>query len=85
MRYPVLLHKDIDSDYGVTIPDVKGCYSSGETIDKALSNAVEALHSHLEILISDGHSVPTPSTIDTYQKHEDYQGGIWKYVDIHVE
>ena len=35
MKYPVVLHKDEDSDYGVTVPDVPGCFSAGETIDEA--------------------------------------------------
>ncbi|MBN0609850.1 type II toxin-antitoxin system HicB family antitoxin, partial [Pseudomonas aeruginosa] len=29
MKFPVVLHKDPDSDYGVTVPDVPGCFSAG--------------------------------------------------------
>ena len=29
MRYPVVIHKDKHSDYGVMIPDIIGCYSAG--------------------------------------------------------
>ncbi|MDW8232800.1 MAG: type II toxin-antitoxin system HicB family antitoxin, partial [Roseiflexaceae bacterium] len=30
MRYPVVVHKDPESDYGVTVPDLPGCFSAGE-------------------------------------------------------
>lgn len=32
MRFPVVIHKDTDSDYGVTIPDLPGCFSAGTTL-----------------------------------------------------
>jgi hypothetical protein len=35
MNYPVVLHKDPDSGYGVTVPDLPGCFSAGKTV-KAL-------------------------------------------------
>ena len=46
MRYPVVIHKDPDSDYGITVPDVPGCFSAGETIDEALNGAAEAIECH---------------------------------------
>ena len=32
MLIPVAIHKDTDSLYGVTVPDIPGCFSAGETI-----------------------------------------------------
>ena len=43
MRYPVIVHKDPESDYGVTVPDLPGCFSAGETLDAALQEVVEAI------------------------------------------
>lgn len=31
MRYLVVIHKDKDSDYGVTVPDLPGCFSAGDS------------------------------------------------------
>lgn len=28
MKYPVVIHKDENSDYGVTFPDLPGCFSA---------------------------------------------------------
>ena len=39
MRYPVIVHKDEGSDYGVTVPDFPGVFSGGETLGEALLKA----------------------------------------------
>ncbi len=36
MNYPVVIHKDKNSDYGVTVPDLPGCFSAGTTMEEAL-------------------------------------------------
>jgi predicted RNase H-like HicB family nuclease len=32
MRYPVVIHKDADSDYDVSVPDLLGHFSVGEPV-----------------------------------------------------
>ena len=39
MRYPIVIHQDPESSYGVTVPDLPGCFSGGETLDAALAMA----------------------------------------------
>ena len=39
---------DSDSDFGVTVLDLPGCYSAGKTLDEALDSAKEAIRLHLE-------------------------------------
>lgn len=53
MKIPVVLHKDTGSDYGVTVPDVPGCFSAGATVAQALENVQEALALHFEGLVAD--------------------------------
>lgn len=53
MRYPVVTHKDPQSDYGITVPDLPGCFSAGATMDEALQEAVEAIECHLEGMLID--------------------------------
>lgn len=38
-----LVHKDADSAYGVTFPDLPGCFSAADRIEDVVPNAVEAL------------------------------------------
>ena len=76
MNYPVVIHKDTDSDYGVTVPDLPGCFSAGSTMDDALSNAVEAIATHVEGLLLDGEPIPRPKEIETHRGNPDYSDGI---------
>ena len=57
MRYPVVIHKDKSSDYGVTVPDLPGCFSAGETMEDAMTNVVEAIECHLEGLLFAGDAI----------------------------
>ena len=36
-NYIAILHKDKDSDYGVSFPDFPGCITAGSTLDEATS------------------------------------------------
>jgi predicted RNase H-like HicB family nuclease len=82
MRYPVVIHKDRDSDYGVTVPDLPGCFSAGETADDALSNAIEAIECHIEGLLIDGESIPPGMPIEHYRGKREFASGIWALVDV---
>jgi len=42
-RYIALVHKDVDSCYGVSFPDWPGVVAGGDTIDEALQQAAEVL------------------------------------------
>ena len=48
MNYPIVIRKQKRSDYGVTVPDLPGCFSAGKTLDDALAMAREAIELHLE-------------------------------------
>jgi predicted RNase H-like HicB family nuclease len=59
-----LIHKDRDSDYGVSFPDLPGCISAGRTLEEARLAAQEALTLHIRGLQEDGETIPAPSTLD---------------------
>lgn len=82
MRYSVVVHKDRESDYGVTVPDLPGCFSAGETLDEALHEVVEAIECHLEGLLLDSEPIPTPQPIEAHQNNQDYAGGVWAFVTV---
>ena len=63
-RYIALIHKEADSDYGVSFPDFPGLATAGRTLDEARAMAEEALIFHIEGLIEDGEMIPEPSAID---------------------
>ncbi len=63
-NYIALIHKDADSEFGVSFPDLPGCVSVGATLEEARLNAEEAVALHAEGLIEDGETLPEPSTLD---------------------
>jgi len=82
VTYPVVIHKDDDSDYGVTVPDLPGCFSAGSTMGEALENAREAIECHIKGLVMDNEEVPEPLSIDKHIKNPDYKDGVWALVDF---
>jgi len=82
MRYPVVIHKDKNSDYGVTVPDLPGCFSAGSTLDEAIAMAREAIELHLEGLIDEDLPVPEPAPIERHRRNKAYAGGIWAVVQV---
>ena len=82
MRYPVFIEKDKSSDYGVTVPDLPGCFSAGSTIDEAILNAEEAILTHIEGLLMDDEIVPPPSKIEDLKSTYDSSGYTWMLCEI---
>jgi predicted RNase H-like HicB family nuclease len=54
MTFLVAIHKDPDSSFGVSIPDLPGCLTAGDTLGEALVMAKEALELHLEGILEGG-------------------------------
>ena len=84
MKFPVVLHKDADSDYGVTFPDVAGCFTAGASVSEALENAQEALALHFEGLVADGDALPQAQEVDVHLNNPDFAGAVWAVVDFDV-
>ncbi|MFL9823548.1 type II toxin-antitoxin system HicB family antitoxin [Rhodoplanes sp. SY1] len=64
-HYIALIHKDPESCYGVSFPDVPGVITAGDTIDEAIQNAAAVLVFAAEDWSDlDGAAIPSPRTID---------------------
>jgi predicted RNase H-like HicB family nuclease len=81
-QYSIVIHKNRKSDYGVTVPDLPGCFSAGATLDEAIAMAREAIELHLEGLIEEELPIPDPKPIEQHQRNPDFAGGIWAVVEI---
>ena len=82
MKYPVLIHKESSSDFGVTVPDLPGCYSAGSTMEEALENAHEAILAHVEGLLVDEEPVPIPSSVESLLPEWSEKGAVWALVTV---
>lgn len=84
MKYPVVLHTDNGMSYGVTVPDVVGCFSAGDTFDEALDMVEEAIFSHLELMLEDGEEIPVANPVSIHKDNPDYAGGVWAVIDVDI-
>jgi predicted RNase H-like HicB family nuclease len=84
MKYPIVIHKDPESDYSVTIPDLPGCFSAGSSIEEAIRMAQEAAECHIEGMLIDSEPIPTPSDIEVHKDHPDFKNGIWALVEVDI-
>lgn len=86
MQFPIAIHKYEGSVYGVTVPDIPGVHSWGDTVDEAIRNTREAIAGHLQTLAALGEDVDvTCSTIEDLTKQDEYAGAIWAFVEIDDE
>jgi len=76
MDYIAIIHKDADSDYGVSFPDFPGCITAGHTVEEAKNMAIEALQVHIEGMIEDGETIPTPSVLDDIMTDPVFESGV---------
>lgn len=59
-QYLVRIDKEVDSDWGASVPDLPGCVATGTTIDTALRRIEGAIELHVRGLREDGIRVPPP-------------------------
>ncbi len=57
--YTVILEKNEDGGYTVTVPALKGCVTQGDNIADSLSHAKEAIECHIEALAILGKEIPS--------------------------
>jgi len=83
MRFPIAVHKDEGTIYGVSVPDLPGCFSSGKTFDQAIESAKEAITAHIETLLELGETVDVKATdIEDHIANPEYTGAIWAVIDV---
>ena len=67
-HYIAVIHKEADSAFGVSFPDVPGAIASASSLDAALADAREALAFAAEDWTSlAGAPFPPPRTLDALQ------------------
>ena len=75
-HYIGLIHKDPDSQFGVSFPDLPGVITAGTTLDDARAMAEEALAFHIQGLIEDGEAVPEASSLDEIMSDPENRSGV---------
>jgi len=61
LRFAIEIEETKDPHfYGVTVPDILGCTTTGRSIEDAIANAWEAIALHLQYLAAEGLPIPRP-------------------------
>lgn len=55
-----------EGGYIASFPELCGCITCGETVEKAVANAIDAKKEWLAAAIEDGIDIPTPETSENY-------------------
>jgi len=73
LSYRVLLRKEPEGGYTVTVPSLPGCVTYGDTIEEAIDMAKEAIELYIESLKEHSEEIPTEEgtleytlTVETY-------------------
>jgi predicted RNase H-like HicB family nuclease len=75
-NFIALIHKDADSDYGVSFPDLPGVVTAGVDLDDARGMAEEALALHLEGMEADHDPIPEPSSLEAVMAHRENRDAV---------
>lgn len=85
MKFALALHTDDGVKYGVTVPDIPGCFSAGDTLDEAIEAAREAIDLHCESLAEQGQDIPATKSLAEHKAVPDLGNALWVIVEVDVE
>lgn len=60
--YPAIFHPET-TGYSVSVPDIEGCFTQGESMEETVSMAKEAV----DLMLEDRSELPKPSSAETVQ------------------
>jgi len=63
LTYTVVLMREEDGGYSVSVPALKGCHTQGDDLPEALWMTQDAIQGYLSVLEEDGD--PIPPDVDT--------------------
>lgn len=62
--YPACMYKEDEGGFSVEIPDLKGCYTQGDSLEEAIEMAQDAALGWILTAIEDDEEIPEASDID---------------------
>ena len=82
--YIAIVHKDPDTEFGVSFPDFPGCITAASSLDEARKLAQEALEFHIVGMTEDGDTIPAPSSLDKVMESPDFSDGVAFLVHVRL-
>ncbi len=78
MFYPLYVHKDENSAYSASFPDLPGVFTAADDLYDLPARAQEAV----EAMYEDEGDMPDASGIDQWAESDAWSGGFWMLVEI---
>ncbi|WP_027191761.1 type II toxin-antitoxin system HicB family antitoxin [Fundidesulfovibrio putealis] len=78
MFFPAAIFIEEGKAYGVTLPDIPGCNTAGDTLEEALGNVQEAV----ELLLEDASRKPASAGLEAYKDDPLYKDAVWAMVNV---
>jgi predicted RNase H-like HicB family nuclease len=75
-NYIAIVHKEANTDFGVSFSDFPGCVTAGQNIDESKDLAQEVLALHIQGMLEDGDKLPTPSKLEDIMANDDYADAV---------
>ena len=66
LTYKIMLHKEPEGSYTVSVPALPGCITYGDTVEHAMLMAKEAVKLYIEELRERGEDIPDDSNTLEY-------------------
>jgi predicted RNase H-like HicB family nuclease len=83
MRYVIAIEPGTETTaFGVVVPDLPGCFSAGDTLDEAMSNAEEAAAAWIDAALDNGQAIPHPSRAEAIRSNPEYTGWLLAVVTL---
>ncbi len=72
LTYKILLQKEPEGGFTVTVPALPGCITYGENIDEAIAMAKEAIELYIDELKERGDTIPDNNNTLEYSLNLEY-------------
>jgi predicted RNase H-like HicB family nuclease len=83
LRYPIAIEPGTDTAaFGVVVPDLPGCFSAGDTLDEAMSNAEDAIATWIDATLDAGEAIPAPTDLGTLRANPEFAGWIYGVIAV---
>ncbi|MGH0052017.1 MAG: type II toxin-antitoxin system HicB family antitoxin, partial [Sphaerochaetaceae bacterium] len=65
LPYTIELKKEEDGSYFISIKELEGCFSVGDTIEEAIEMIEDAKKAWITVSLEEGNPIPEPDSMDT--------------------
>ena len=66
LKYPLSVIQEDSTSYFVEYRDLKGCFSTGDSLEEAVQQALDAKKAWLETALEEGMIIPEPKILNEY-------------------